>query len=451
MKTILFVLIFNIGLICNIAYGSPLLDIQEISLKNGSKAWLSEDQNLPIIAVNIAFKNAGSAQDPQNKQGLTRLLSNTMDEGAGPYNASQFQEQLNQNSITLYFQSDRDHFYGNLKMLSEDKDQAFKLLKLALSKPHFDQDAVLRMQQANQARIQNNRADPSWMAARLLNAKAYENHPYAQNSGGTLSSLQKITPQDLHNYHQKALAQDNIEITISGAITAKEAQKYLNDIISSLQKKSKLKKIQDAKLENTGKIIAYDADIPQTTILMAQPAPSIQSSEHEASVIANFVLGSSGFGSRLTKSIREDQGLTYGIYTYFDNKDHSNTLRLSTSTRNDQVATMLDAIEKQWNKIKSSPPTAEEINTAKTYLKGALPLGLSSTEAISGYLLAQKLNERSIDQVNNYNQRIDAITPRQVTDFINKWLKFENNIIIITGDSKAVPADQEIETLPDVE
>lgn len=433
------------------ALATGLLDIQEIALKNGQNAWLVEDHSLPVIAVNIAFKNAGSAQDPQNKQGLVRIMSNTMDEGAGPYNAQDFQKALNDNAISLYFQASRDDLFGTLKMLSADQKQGFKLLKLALTQPRFEPEAITRMVKANQARIQSNRADPQWQAARLLNATIYEGHPYAKNSGGTLSSLEKITQADLSSYHKKAIAQDNIEITVTGDITAQDLQKALNDLIDDLPKSARLNNIATAPLAHTGEITLYQNDAPQSAILIAQAAIAPNDPAYPAAQIMNYILGGAGFGSRLTKTIREEQGLTYGIYSYFAHKDQSNLLQVSTSTQSATVQDMLAGIAQQWDAMKTAPVTEEEVAAAKAYITGSLPLGLSSTDAIASYMMGQKLLNRTPAQVAQLTDQIKNVSIQVVQDLIKDTLDFNKAAIIIAGQPENIQPDNKVKILPDVQ
>ena len=63
------------------------LDIQEVKSPGGLTAWLVEDHSLPLISLEFAFHGAGSALDPADKQGLARMVSNTMDEGADDLDA----------------------------------------------------------------------------------------------------------------------------------------------------------------------------------------------------------------------------------------------------------------------------------------------------------------------------------------------------------------------------
>jgi len=75
-----------------------ILDIQKIKSANGIEAWLVEDHSLPIISIKFAFKGAGTVNLSENQQGLSQLLSNTMDEGAGEYTSQEFQKLLSDNS-----------------------------------------------------------------------------------------------------------------------------------------------------------------------------------------------------------------------------------------------------------------------------------------------------------------------------------------------------------------
>src|SRR3984957_2115264 len=109
-------------------------DIEEVTSKSGIKAWLVEDHKLPLIALHFAFRG-GVEQDPPSKQGLADLTINLLTEGAGPYDAAAFQQQLADHSIEMQFGAGRDALTGSLKALSTDKDKAFELLQLALTAP----------------------------------------------------------------------------------------------------------------------------------------------------------------------------------------------------------------------------------------------------------------------------------------------------------------------------
>lgn len=291
-----------------------ILDIQKITSAKGLSAWLVEDHSIPVISMEIGF-TYGSAQDPEMLSGLSTLLSNTLDEGAGELVAKDFQQRLDDNSIALKFNSSRDGFFGSVKTLSKHKGEAFHLLKLALTAPRFDQEAVDRMVAANQSRIRSALSDPEWIAARIANDKAYARHPYAMNSGGTLQSLSKITPINLQEVFKSTITRENLRIAVTGDITAKELSELLDHVFANLPPSRPKAPIEDIAVQNKGQRFLHTLDIPQSFIEMRWDSVGRRDDDYYTLLLLNHILGGSGFGSRLMEEIREKQGLTYGIYS----------------------------------------------------------------------------------------------------------------------------------------
>lgn len=427
------------------------LDIQEITTEGGLSVWLVEDDSIPVISMDFSFKGAGSSNETVETQGTARLLSNTMDEGAGEIKSEEFQKELRDLSISLGFGSSRDDFSGSLKTLSQNKERAFELLKLALNEPRFDEDPVARMKAANQARIRSSLADPDWMAARILNDVAYAGHPYALNSGGTLSTLEAITPEDLRKFKNTHLTKDRLHIAVAGDITKDELSKAIDGIFGTLPETAPETKVEKLTLQNKTKIFLLEKDIPQTVIEIIQKGINRKDPAYQHAQIMNFILGSSGFGSRLTEEIREKRGLTYGIYSYFSNMDYFDGLSVSTSTQSENVKEMLKLIEEEFAKLRSYPISEEELENAKSYLIGSLPLSLTSTDKISGLLLSIKMNDLGIDYLDKREEEIRNATAEDVFKASQKILSPENFVTVLVGKPTGITPDAKIEKLPNVE
>ena len=430
---------------------AELLNIQEITSPGGIKAWLVEDHNVPVIAMEFAFKEAGSKQDPSDEQGLARMVSNTLDEGAGNLDSQNFQKQLRDKAITLAFNASRDDLSGTFKTITANQDDAFNLLHLALSAPRFDEEPVARMRRANQARIRSSLSDPEWIAARLLNDVAFAGHPYAQNSGGTISSLARITPEDLRNFAAANLARDNLVVAVAGDITAKDLSKRLDDVFGSLPASSAAAKIPPATLQNKGSVITYHKDIPQSIIEILQPGIGRDDPDYHNAQIMNFILGSSGFGSRLMEEIREKRGLSYGVYTYMQDFDEIKTLGISTSTENKNAGEMLALIKAEWQRMRESPVTQEELDAAKSYLTGSLPLSMTSTDKIAELLLS--LQREGLGP-SYFEEREAAINAAQIEDIqrtAQKILAPESFVTVIVGKPENIADATNTDRIPNAE
>ncbi len=331
MKVIVFILSALVFSVPAYAADDRFLDVQVVKSPGDITAWLVEDHSLPVIAIKFSFRDAGAANDPANKQGLTQLLSNTMDEGAGELDSQTFQKELSDNSITLTFSSSRDSFGGNIKTLSRTKDKAFNLLKLALTQPRFDAEPVERMKQANLTRIRSSLSNPDWIAARIANDVVYEGHPYAMNSGGTLSSIPAITPSDLRQAVKTRLGKDRLFIAVAGDIGPGELTAMLDDVFGGLPATSSVKDVSEDVIKNTGQVVLYQQDIPQSIVEIQMPAFGREDPDYYALQVMNYVFGGGGFGSRLMEEVREKRGLTYGIYSSVSDTRKIDAYSISTS------------------------------------------------------------------------------------------------------------------------
>ncbi|MFK7839804.1 MAG: M16 family metallopeptidase [Bdellovibrionales bacterium] len=456
--------VFLLFLLCGFTFGvsssfaedrKSLLEIQQITTQKGITAWLVEDNSVPVISMQFAFVGAGAVNDPDEKQGLAQLLSNTMDEGADDLDSQAFQKELQDLSISLSFNSSRDHFGGSLKTLTKNSIRAFNLLEMAIMRPRFDEEPVQRMRQSNQSRIRSSLSNPDWIAARILNDKAFSGHPYARNSGGTLSSLDAITSDDLHQFHRKHLGKNNLVVAVSGDINAERLKTVLDNVFAGLADVD-TPEVESLKLQNVGTISIYEKDIPQTIIEMMQPGIGRDDPDYHAAQVMNFVLGSSGFGSRLTEEIREKQGLTYGIYSSFYGLKALKAMSVSTSTKNENVPKMLAAIQTEFAKMRDKGITQEELNDAKSYLIGSLPLSLTSTDRISGLMVSLMRDNLPIDYLDQREAAIKAMTLEDIAAVSKRILDPNGFVSVLVGQPEGDALSwlgeiQSVEALTNVE
>ena len=104
-----------------------------------------------------------------------------LDEGAGDLDAAQFQERMEEIAMRMGFDDGRDHLYGSFETLTANRDEAVELLRLALTKPRFDADAVERMREpaAGRPRLRASAIPTAWPAAPGASA-AFADHPYGR-------------------------------------------------------------------------------------------------------------------------------------------------------------------------------------------------------------------------------------------------------------------------------
>ncbi|HUY69149.1 MAG TPA: pitrilysin family protein [Alphaproteobacteria bacterium] len=413
------------------------INVEEVTSPGGITAWLVEDHQLPLISMQFAFKG-GVEQDPVDKQGLATLTMNLLAEGAGPYDAAQFQQQLADNGIQMSFGAGRDALTGGIKMLSADRVTAFKLLHLALSEPRFDPAAVdrLRAQQITSLRFEL--GDPGWQARYALLSYIFAGHPYSERSLGTAKSLAGLSQNDIEAFTARHLARDNLLVAVAGDITPAELAPALDRIFGNLPATARLETVPEAAWPPKPAIILVPRKGTQTDLLFAEPGPKRAARDWFAADIANYILGGGGFSARLMRAVRDKRGLTYGIGTQLAPMKHAAIIVGSAATDNAKTGKAWGVTLGVMRGFYKSGVTAGEIKGAKDYLTGSLPLDLTSTDAIASALIEMQLDHLGPDYLDKRNGMIRAVTKAQVAAAIARWFDPARVTLAMVGAPEGV-------------
>ncbi|WP_246245830.1 M16 family metallopeptidase [Mesorhizobium zhangyense] len=406
------------------------MNIQEVKSSSGVTAWLVEDYSVPIIAIRFAFEG-GSTQDPKGKEGLANLITGLFDEGAGDLDSETYQSRLDDAGAEMSFTARRDSIYGSMRLLADQREEAFDLLRMAITAPRFDQAPIDRIRAQIVSGIVSGARDPE-VAAQLKWASAlYGDHPYARRDEGSEQSLATITADDLRAFHKAIFAREKLKISVVGAIDADTLKADLDKLFGSLPEKPTLTPIPDVQ-PKLGQEVRVEYDLPQTMIQLAYPGVERTAPDFFGAVLMNHILGGGTFTSRLFDEVREKRGLTYGISSSLVNYEHANALTIGTSTRADKAAEALALIRDVIRKMADNGPTQAELDAAKKYLVGAYAINnLDSSSAIASTLVELQLQDLGIDYMNRRAGLINAVTLEDTKAAAKKLLTVDPAILIV--------------------
>jgi zinc protease len=389
------------------ASGGPVIQI--VRADCGVEAWLVEDHNLPLLAVDFGFM-AGSSHDPEGLAGAANLISGLMDEGAGDMDAEAFQNALADHAIELSFSADRDDLRGSLRTLSKHKAEAFRLLGLALMKPRFDDDAVARVKAQVSASLRREQQDPDAVCRLAFGREAFGAHPYALPPRGTLESVAAVTPAALKRFAAGLFVRDAVRIVAVGDITPGELAAMIDAVFGPLPASSGFAALPKTALHNLGKVHVVPMDVPQTALRYGAPALYRDDPDYIAAEVVNHVLGGSAFTSRLFMEVREKRGLAYGVSSGLVAMRKAAWHVGVTATKNDRVAESLEVMRGEMRALAKDGPTEEELAEALDYLVGSFPLRFDASAKIASQLLSFSLNGLGPDYVARRNGLFRAVT-----------------------------------------
>jgi len=407
-------------------------DIKEVVSPGGIKAWLVEERSIPIVSMNVAWRG-GASLDPREKAGMAHLAASTMDEGAGELDSIAFQERLSDLAIQLKFSAGKDSFSGNLKTLSENTDEAFRLFGLAISDPRFDEEPVERIRGQILTSLNQKLADPNSLAGRAWFKLAFGDHPYSQPTEGTIETMTAVTRPDLAAFAKSRIARNNMVIGVVGDIGADELALLLDKTFGLLPKEASASAVPDTTPLPEAAVKIIDQNIPQSAVIFGGQGIKRDDDDYYAAYVLNYVLGGGSFDSRLTEEIREKRGLVYSVYSYLYPLDSAGLQMGGFGTNNASVSEALDLVAEEVAKIRDTGVTDEELEAAKTYLNGSFPLSLSSNASIARLMVAMQINDLPKEYLDERPKLINAVTAEDIKRVAQQLLDPEKLIVVVVG------------------
>jgi zinc protease len=391
------------------ALPAQAVTIQRVVSPAGITAWLVQDASSPLVAMNFSF-HGGSSQDAADKAGAASLASNMLDEGAGDLDSKAFHEKLENNAIEMSFSVSRDYFYGGLRVLNEHRDEALDLMRLALTAPRFDADALTRVRSQVMSGLRRDTTSPNSLASLRWWETAFPNHPYGRSTKGTLETVPAITADDLHAYVKRVFARNELIIGIVGDIDAKAAGAMIDKVFGALPAKNDLVAVPAAQPQGLGKRIVINVDVPQAVVTFGGKGIARSDPDFMAAYIVNHILGGGTFSSRLYREVREKRGLAYGVSDHLIWFRRAAVVVGGTATRADRTGDAIAVIETEIKRMAEDGPTAEELAKAKSYLKGSYALSLDTSSKIAAQLVQIQTDNLGIDYIDKRAAMIDAVT-----------------------------------------
>ncbi|OCL86945.1 Peptidase M16 inactive domain protein [Aliarcobacter thereius] len=384
-----------------------------------------EQKSLPILNIQFIFKNSGFIKD-ENKQGLAYLSSKILNEGSSNLKATKFAEKLDENAITLYSSIGFETLILELSSLNEKRDIAINMFQKLIKSPNFSEDALKKVKTLAIGNLKRKENDFDDMASKGLNALLYKNTPLANPASGTVESISNISLKDIENFIKNAFTLNNLTIVAGGDISFEELKNILTPILISLNigKIEKDKRI-DFTSKKDLKIIKKDTEQAYIYFGSSFNAQKREEDNYKAKV-ASFILGGSGFGSRLMEEIRVKRGLAYSAYASINiNKSYSSfTGYLQTKNESsDEAKELVISLVEEFVK---NGVTKEELEAAKNFLSGSEPL---RTET-----LAQRLNRAFIldfkglaqDYPKNELEKIQNLKLEDLNNYIKTHTELNN-------------------------
>lgn len=437
MRNIIIFLVSGLWFLISVSAPAFATIVKEIKTAGGITAWLVEEHSQPLISLSIAFRNSGTAYDPDGKEGRTAFTSAMLTEGAGDMDSESFSRALETHAIRLYFSADKDNFYAGLNILSEHKERAFSYLALALLAPRFDDDALARVKRQTLLAIKQQREKPDYRLSRAWQERIFSGHPYSKPEMGTQETVEKLSKNDLRDFTSRYLARSNMIVSVVGDITSDELSNLLDKNLSGLPTEYKPDvTLADITLPKEGKQVVIEQDIPQTMVRFGMEGLKRGDPDYIVGYVMNYLVGGGTLTSLVNREIREKRGLTYSAATALNPMRHAAVFEGWFASRNEKAGEAVSVLRETLREFALNGTDESELSDAKRFLTGSFVVGLDSNAKIVNFLTMMQLHHLGIDYMDKRNNLIGEVTVQQVNDMAKRLINLDKLQIIMVGKPK---------------
>jgi zinc protease len=410
-------------------------EIQHWQTKNGARVYFVEAHELPMLDVRLVF-DAGGARDGK-KTGLANVVNSMLDEGTATRDTSAIAAAFEQVGASYSSSSHRDMAVVQLRVLSDAafRDPALSVLADVVANPQFPAESFSRIQQSKEVGLKQQEQSPAVLARHKFYKMLYGDHPYAEPTTGTMRSVALMTRQELLDFHKRYYVAKNLIIAIVGDLSREAAEKVAEQATQGLsagEAADKLPAVKDLK-KSIRVPIAFEAE--QTHVLMGQVGIRHGDSDAFALDVGNEILGGGGFTSRLMKKLRQEKGMTYGVYSDFTAMRERGPFTINFSTRADQANEAIKLSQAILGDFVEKGPTDQELGEAKAAIVGSFPLATASNASISGYLGMIGFYGLPLDYLDQYLLHIQKVSKEDVKRAFQRHINPKKQLIVTVGKS----------------
>lgn len=411
-------------------------DILDRTLDNGLRVMLIEHHEQATTSFHVLVK-AGKIDDPLARAGLAGLTAQLLREGTTSRSSDQITEQLAQ--MGAQFSSDTRDRYTTLKIavLNQYAQAGLALFSDMLLNPGFPGRALKRIRKDAINMLSFEQTYGQFIAVKHLNHMLFgPDHPLGRPK--TQTSLSRASTKRVKAFYEKHMRPNNAILLVIGDFAAEDMLGQIQDHFGAWARGPVDPDIPTPfTFTDQGKIrVVHKPDATQAFILFKHWALPCDHPDFYAYRLMNYILGAGGFSSRLMQSVRSQGGKTYDIRSTYTPNALYGTVTIQTATRNQAFLSTYQLIQSVLSEYAEQGISATELNRAKAYYAGAIPLQLETPDAIARKILTATLNGFSMEDLSQEVMRINHVQLMEVNRVIKTYLNPESFNVVIVGDSK---------------
>jgi zinc protease len=322
--------------------------------------------------------------------------------------------------------------------LAEFSSGILELLADIARNASFPEDEFERERRQRLEELKIERTTPGFLASERLRRILFGAHPYAVVAP-TEEQLAGFTRNQLAEFYRSHYVPAESLLIVVGDFSADTMLEEVEKIFGTWKASKPQAPVSPAPPRQSGRRVhlVHRPGAVQTQVLLGNLAITRRDPDWYRLILANSIFGGA-FHSRLVMNIREQKGYTYSPGSGVNALRQLGYFTVRAAVRNDVAAATLTEMFYEMDRMRSLPVTAEELDSARSYLTGVFSLGVATQDGLLGQLSTVYLDQLPEGYLESYRERIRELTAGDVLAAARRHFDSANAQIVLVGDRSRI-------------
>jgi zinc protease len=418
----------------------PLPPIHREHLPSGLSVVVAERPGVPLVAVRVVLRG-GASLDPAARFGLAHLVAATARRGTRRRSGPELDDAVESLGAELGGGVDEDATYLGLTAPAESLGRCLDVLAEVIAEPSFPTREVDRLRRREVASLSHDLDEPGVVADRAMLTAAFGRHPYGHAPEGRARHLAAVKRADIAAFHARYWRPGLGLIVVVGPLPAGEVLAQIRRRFGGWRAAAThANSVAPPPRLGRSVVVVDKPELTQTQVRIVSPGFARASPDYFPGVVASAVLGG-GFTSRLMEAIRVNRGLSYGVRSRFSPSRAGGLFFVSTFTKVETTAEIVDVASDEIAKFREDGPTDEELERTKSYLCGLFPLSLETHDQLAEKLTDLELHGLPETEITAFREHVRAVGPDACRDVARRYFPGDSSgIVVAVGPAREIAA-----------
>ena len=399
-----------------------------MTLPNGMELFMVKGGAEPVLKMEIVFR-AGATYE--KKPIAAEVMAGLLSEGTEQLSSVDLAEKVESLGATRFTRGGVDTVRIRLLTLTRYFPELIGVITEVIEHPGFDPAELEVLTENKIERLKIDLKKNEVLAYRYLTEAIFgKEHPYGRNTDP--EDYEVIQVEDIREHHNQHILPENGMIFISGSFGEKEIE-LISQTIGSWKPSHTNGIEQKPELPEGSTTGYFEYDGPQSHQAAIRIGRRLFPQSHPdfpALYVLNTILGGY-FGSRLMMEIRENQGLTYGIYSSVDSFASDGCFYISTEAATENTERVIESIKTEMQRLQTELIPDNELSMARNYLMGHLMTQIDGPFATMDLIKSFKIENLEDSLFAKTIETIQQITPQALRTLAQQYLNLEEWVIIV--------------------